>query len=117
MTAANVQFLTMDGTPCADGEKPARFTFNCVGFNRGKDRRLPKTRCGNLLIAEGPHSAAHGVKRDPRGNNGGRPQWGWDGDRARPTFTPSINCEGHCGWHGYLRAGRCVNTDGQDEPE
>ena len=50
----------------------------------------------------------------------GRPVWGWDGDRERPTLEPSI----HCAWgappellalgvvcqrevfHGYLRGGR-----------
>jgi Family of unknown function (DUF6527) len=37
------------------------------------------------------------------------------GEREQPTFTPSINC-GHCGWHGYLRGGRCVDTSGVDEP-
>ncbi len=117
MTAANVRFLTIEGGPCAAGERPARFTFDCVGHNRGKDARLGKTPCANLLIAQGPYSAAHGIKRDPQGNNGGRPQWDWDGNRSEPTFAPSINCEGHCGWHGYLRSGRCVNTQGKDEPE
>lgn len=117
MTAANVRFLTIEGEPCPAPVKPARFSFDCVGYNRGKDPRLPKTPCGMLLIAEGPHSASHGIKRDPQGLNGGRPQWGWDGDRTAPTFTPSVNCEGHCGWHGYVERGRCVNTAKQDEPE
>ncbi len=35
--------------------------------------------------------------------------WGWDGNRDRPTLTPSINCiaekdgkpTGGCGWHGW----------------
>jgi hypothetical protein len=50
----------------------------------------------------------------------GRPVWGWDGDRARPTLEPSIRCDwgappellalGMDGqrevFHGYLRAGR-----------
>lgn len=116
MSAANVQFLTIEASPCAADEKPARFTFDCVGHNRGKDSRLPRTPCANLLIAEGPHSAAHGVKRDPQGQNGGRPQWDWDGNRDVPTLTPSINCESHCGWHGHIRNGRCVATSGADEP-
>jgi len=37
--------------------------------------------------------------------------WGWNGDKDRPTLTPSINCrsvddEGKassgCGWHGHI---------------
>ncbi len=39
--------------------------------------------------------------------------WGWDGNRDRPTLTPSINClaekdgkpTGGCGWHGFITAG------------
>jgi len=39
--------------------------------------------------------------------------WGWDGNRERPTLTPSINCiaekdgkpTGGCGWHGFITAG------------
>lgn len=30
--------------------------------------------------------------------------WTWDGNRERPTLSPSIHAVGH--WHGYLRAGR-----------
>jgi len=116
MSAANVEFLTITGEPC-QGEKPARFTFRCVGFNRGKDPRLQRSKCAHLLIAEGPHSAAHGVKRDGQNQNGGRAQWDWDGNRETPTLSPSINCESHCGWHGYIRNGRCVGTSGEDEPE
>lgn len=117
MTAANVKFLTLECEPCPEGQKPARFSFDCVGHNRRKDRRLPRTECGMLLVAEGPHSHRHGMKRDGQGANGGRPQWDWDGDRSSPTFSPSVNCEKACGWHGYIRGGRCVNTQGQDEPE
>lgn len=39
--------------------------------------------------------------------------WGWNGDRDRPTLTPSINClsekdgkpVGGCGWHGFITDG------------
>ena len=39
--------------------------------------------------------------------------WGWDGNRERPTVTPSINClaekdgkpAGGCGWHGFITKG------------
>lgn len=117
MSAGNVEFLTLDYQLCPEGEKPARFSFRCVGFNRGKHPLLAPTKCEGLLLAAGPHTAEHGIKRDPQGQNGGVPQWDWDGNREAPTFSPSINCEKHCGWHGYLRAGRCVNTNGGEEPE
>ena len=28
-------------------------------------------------------------------------QWECDGNRESPTFSPSVNCEKHCGWHGF----------------
>lgn len=31
--------------------------------------------------------------------------WAWDGDREKPTLSPSINCVGCCGWHAYLTKG------------
>jgi hypothetical protein len=30
--------------------------------------------------------------------------WEWDGNRERPTLSPSVWCRGI--WHGFLRAGR-----------
>lgn len=35
----------------------------------------------------------------------GAPTWSWDGNVEQPTLNPSINCNGGCGWHGYMRAG------------
>lgn len=35
--------------------------------------------------------------------------WNWDGDRQRPSFTPSI-LNKSCGWHGYLVAGEWVTV-------
>jgi hypothetical protein len=95
-------------------QQPQRFTFRCVNGNRTRRAQLlePVT-CGQLLIA----NVGHGIKRDGQGLNGGRSQWDWDGDREPPTFAPSINCEKHCGWHGYIRNGRCADTSEQDEPE
>lgn len=39
--------------------------------------------------------------------------WGWNGNKERPTLTPSINCiaekdgkpTGGCGWHGFITNG------------
>jgi Family of unknown function (DUF6527) len=117
MSDAKVEFMTIEGNPCPADQKPARFTFRCVNGNRGRHPLLRTCKCANLLIAEGPYSAAHGVKRDGQGLNGGRPQWDWDGNRETPTFSPSINCESDCGWHGYIRNGRTVSCASQDEPE
>lgn len=112
MSAANVEFLTLEGNPCPSDQKPCRFTFRCVGYNRGLPLVLQRNKCANLLIA-----GSTDIKRDPQGQNDGRPQWDWNGNRESPTFSPSINCESHCGWHGYIRDGRCVSTSGLDEPQ
>lgn len=55
MSAANVEFLTIEGIPVAPGENPQRFTFRCVGYNRGRDPRLPVEHCASLLIANSGH--------------------------------------------------------------
>jgi hypothetical protein len=38
-------------------------------------------------------------------HNGGKPltQWTWNGNKEKPTLSPSILHENH--WHGYLRDG------------
>ena len=112
MSAAHVQFLSIEANPIGLEEKPCRFTFRCVRDNRDRHPGLTTITCANLLIA-----GTTDVKRDGQGLNGGRPQWDWDGNRDNPTFSPSINCESSCGWHGYIRNGRCVSASGQDEPE
>lgn len=35
-------------------------------------------------------------------------QWWWDGDRERPTLSPSLHAVGI--WHGWVRAGRLVEA-------
>lgn len=61
-------------------------------------------RCAILL---GPQSA-------DRPTPDGFCVWAWDGNRERPTITPSINCRsvddegkpaGGCGWHGFITNG------------
>ena len=34
--------------------------------------------------------------------------WGWDGNKERPTLTPSVHAVGH--WHGYVRDGSLVEA-------
>jgi hypothetical protein len=31
--------------------------------------------------------------------------WQWDGNEEAPTLSPSINCVGGCGWHGWIQNG------------
>lgn len=96
-----VQFLRLDYTPCPPDETPARFGFECP--------RRPGEMCSGLLIRtpeNAPQEPPPGWRR--------RASWEWNGDRERPTFTPSINClaEGPsgeryagCGWHGWITNG------------
>lgn len=100
MSDAKVTFATLDDLGAAPGAEQT-FAFACP--------KHAGRRCELLVIA-----GRTSLKRDPQGKNGGIAQWDWDGNRAAPTFAPSINCGG-C-WHGYIRAGRCVDTSGRDEP-
>jgi hypothetical protein len=97
---AKVTFETLD-YELAESGKEQRFDFNCPLHDR---------RCGALVIA-----GRTTLKRDPQGQNGGIAQWDWDGNRDAPTFSPSVNC-GSC-WHGYIRNGRTVDTQGNDQPD
>jgi len=102
MSDAKVEFHRVL-EPSREATEPGQeqaFSFQCPKHDR---------RCGDLIIA-----GRTILKRDPQGQNGGIAQWDWNANREAPTFTPSVNCVG-C-WHGYIRAGRCVNTSGQDEP-
>ncbi len=101
VSAADVTFETIEREP-ADAGREVFARFLCPK-NAGR-------RCGGLLIA-----GKTNIPRDGQNQNGGKAQWDWDGNREAPTFTPSVNCSG-C-WHGYIRAGRCVDVHGQDEPE
>lgn len=101
MSDAHVKFFSADRHEASLGAE-RNFSFRC-----------PKSgdRCGHLLIA----GRAPGVKRDGQNQNGGRAMWTWNGNRERPTFSPSINCLS-C-WHGYIEDGRCVSVAKVDEPE
>lgn len=102
MSDAAVKFYRLHDAEAAPGQEQT-FSFRCP--KRG-------ARCESLII-KGKTNLPH----DPQGKNGGVAQWTWTNlDRTSPTFSPSINC-GFCKWHGYIEAGRCVNTAKQDEPE
>jgi hypothetical protein len=55
--------------------------------------------CGCESIA----GVAVGKDMDDRGGN--HPVWQWNGDREKPTITPSIQLVGGCCWHGFLTDG------------
>lgn len=100
MADAKVTFETLEFELAAPG-KEQRFDFNCPLHDR---------RCGPIVIA-----GRTTIKRDPQGQNGGVAQWDWNGNRERPTFSPSVNCKG-C-WHGYIENGRTVDCQHKDQPE
>jgi hypothetical protein len=100
MSDAKVKYETLEFETAEPGGEQ-RFDFNCPKYDR---------RCGSLVIA-----GRTNLPRNGQNEAGGIAQWGFDGNREHPTFTPSVNCKG-C-WHGYIRAGRCVSTSNIDEPE
>ena len=100
MADAKVTYCTMDMEEAKPGEEQL-FGFACPS-HAGRT-------CEGLFIA-----GKTGLKHDGQNQNDGVAQWNWDGNRDSPTFTPSINCVG-C-WHGYIRNGRTVDTNGQDMP-
>ena len=103
---ARVSFHRLNYSPCPDNERPARFGFECP---RGRGR------CTGLLIAG---TVIYDVPL--QSGKGGKPAcWEWDGNRERPSFSPSINCLAHnpkdpnekyagCGWHGHIKNGAIV---------
>lgn len=36
------------------------------------------------------------------------PRWDWDGNKEKPTVSPSIQRIGDCKWHGWFEEGRWV---------
>lgn len=99
MSEAKVKFYSLERAGEAVAGAEQEFSFQCPLYNR---------RCGHLIIA-----GRTDLKRDGQNQNDGIAQWDWNGDRDKPTFSPSVNCKG-C-WHGYIRNGRCVDTQGNEE--
>lgn len=56
------------------------------------------------------HDAMMGLVRLPISSTGSDvpPVWAWDGNKEKPTLTPSINVIGV--WHGWLRAGKLIDA-------
>lgn len=71
------------------------------GWNKGSLHFIcPRRRYCGVMIRHGEFQET-GVKR-----------WGFNGDREKPTLTPSINCQGPsgCGWHGFIINGEMTNA-------
>lgn len=103
MSRADVKFGDLDGLEVEAG-KEQTFSFACP------NARNKNGRCHGLVIV-----GRTSLKHDPNGQNDGIAQWTWDGNREKPTFSPSINC-GSC-WHGFIENGECVDVSKQPEPE
>jgi hypothetical protein len=58
------------------------------------------------IVLPGLHGQPDAL-RIQRGEPGGERVWGWDGNVANPTLTPSIEWKGH--WHGHMTNGRLVS--------
>ena len=50
------------------------------------------------------HAELASLPLRPATPRNGRASWEWDGNRERPTLSPSLHRPGV--WHGYIRAGR-----------
>ncbi len=37
-------------------------------------------------------------------------EWGWDGDKEKPTLTPSLQQNSACRWHGFMTDGLFINA-------
>jgi hypothetical protein len=99
------------GIDIDDVAQPGRFQFQDMAYQPidgfadvPADGQLrleyccPRTgkACGGIIIGKGFKPAR------------GAPSWQWDGNVLAPSLTPSINCQGGCGWHGYLTEGEWV---------
>lgn len=69
--------------------------------------------------AKGERRLYYACPRNPRGTCGvpilptklpNGAGWSWDGNEERPTLSPSVNCVGGCGWHGWVRDGHLVGA-------
>lgn len=60
------------------------------------------------ILVRLPSHDASGIAALPVEAGAPPPRWNWDGNREKPTLTPSILHHGNPEWHGYLREGVLV---------
>lgn len=70
----------MFSTPSIAGNSPSNFLFICP-CGCGKLRSVPLK----------PHA--------------GSPSWEWNGNKEKPSLSPSVNCLTGCQWHGWITDG------------
>jgi hypothetical protein len=83
-----MKFEFLDGTldDCPPDVQPTFFGFECP-------KRADGYMCGDFVL-----------RGNPEGYKPANRTWEWNGDRAAPTFSPSINCGG-CA-HGFIENGK-----------
>lgn len=80
--------------------------FGAFFFQRVVDCEGEHERLVVLLPDHSDDEAAvHGLPL--RQTTARRPSWEFDGNRDRPTLTPSVHSPGN--WHGFITAGRLVS--------
>ena len=78
------EFLDANYDPCPPHHQPTLFGFECP--------TRPGFMCTGLVIRGNPDGCIPPNRT-----------WAWNGDREKPTFSPSINCKG-CS-HGFITDG------------
>jgi hypothetical protein len=85
------------------GDPPGTFCWRQQGPGVG-------TPGGRYILYVCPHGRGYcGVPIRPNhlANGAG---WTHDGNDDRPTLSPSVNCIGGCGWHGFVTAGEMTSV-------
>jgi hypothetical protein len=101
MTDVAMRRVSGDEVPEAD-DPPGVFCWRTQGPGNG-------TPGGRYLLYVCPRDKGFcGVPIAPNHLANGA-SWHHDGNDDAPTLTPSVNCVGGCGWHGWVRGG--VMTD------
>lgn len=96
---STVRAIRVEDIRDGDGKKPGAYEIRHYENQTGIAFRCP-CGCGNeawLPLAAVPE------------NSDLLPRWGFDGNEASPTLTPSIAFSGGCRWHGFLTAGEWVS--------
>lgn len=96
-------------------EWPADEPVGSFDIDEGGVEGYPGSSAHILFVCPKGHRCAVllGPSPVPRPHEGALCIWGWDGNKERPTLTPSINCiaekdgkpTGGCGWHGFITNG------------
>ncbi len=84
------------------------FTYLIEFSSSEHARYLPEVKAVNHYETDSPGYDSQWyvqIALRPHHKNAVGASWQWDGNREKPTITPSINCEKVCGWHGFIVGG------------